>query len=130
MNLVDLTLEAASAVTHLRKPNLDDWLKAIDPVLEAAGEPSIGRNTIEDIKVSDLTVEICTSYSVRGCDQSTNVRLPVAILIADNPIQAATRYKLSNALTEAKSRLKTAQNAVQLHSAEVEKLEASLAAMA
>jgi hypothetical protein len=58
------------------------------------------------------------------------VCLPVAILEADNPVQAANRHRLTQSLTAAKSRLKSAQNQVLMYSAEVEKLEASLNDMA
>ena len=129
MNLYDRTLAAESDVSTYRSANIDEWIAAIDPVLKAAGECAIGSDKVDDITVSAKKLTIRTSYSVRCCAQTNDMSLPISILEADNPIQAATRYRLGKELAEAKARLATTQRALTEYTEKVAALEAELAAV-
>jgi hypothetical protein len=129
MNLYDQTLAAESEVSIYRSANISEWIEAIDPVLKAAGECSIGRDTVDDISVSETTLTIRTSYSVRCCPQNNDMSLPISVLKADNPIQAATHYRLGNELAEAKTSLSAAQRVLTENTKKVALLEAELAAV-
>ena len=128
MNLYEQTLAVESAVSTYRSANIDAWIEAIDPVLTAAGECAIGNDQVDDITVSEQTLTIRTSYSVRCCAQTNDMSLPIFILKANNPIQAATRYQISNELAESKTRLAAAQRAQTEYTEKVAALEAALAA--
>lgn len=130
MNLYDLTLAAESEVSTYRSADIDEWRAAIDPVLKAAGECVVGTDKVDDISVSAKTLTIRTSYSVRCCAQNNSMSIPVAILKAENPVQAATRYRLGNELVEAKNRMAAAQRALAESTEKVALLEAELAAIA
>lgn len=130
MNLYDQTLAAESDVSTYRSANIDEWIAAIDPVLKAAGECAIGSDKVDGITVSAKTLTIRTSYSVRCCAQNNDMSLPISILTADNPIQAATRYRLGKELAEANTRLAAAQRALTEYTEKVANLEAELAAIA
>lgn len=127
MDLYELTLSAEEAVTTYRHPDIRDWIEAIDPVLAATGEPGIGRDSVDSVNVSDGVLTITTSYSVMNCPDSSTCSLPVTILQAADPIQAAKRYKLEEAVVRAKSDLGDAQRLVASRAANLEKLEAELA---
>jgi hypothetical protein len=98
-------------------------------VLKAAGECAIGHDTVDDITVSKAMLTIRKSYSVRCCAQTDDMSLPISILKAENPIQEATRYRLSKELVEAKTSLSAAQRALTENTKKVGLLEAELAAM-
>lgn len=129
MTLYDQTLVAESEVATYRSANIDDWIAVIDPVLKAAGECTIGSDKVDDVSVSADTVTINTSYSVRCCLQTNSMRIPVSILRADNPIQAATRYRLDMEIADAKNRLASAHRTVTEYSEKVVLLEAERAAI-
>ena len=129
MNLYDRTLAAESDVSTYRSANIDEWIAAIDPVLQAAGECAIGGDKVDDITVSAKTLAIRTSYSVRCCAQTNDMSLPISILEAENPIQAATRYRVGRELAEAKAHLATTQRALTEYTEKVASLEAELAAV-
>jgi len=130
MNLYDLTLAAESEVSTYRSADIDEWRAAIDPVLKAAGECAVGSDKVDDISLSANTLTIRTSYSVRCCAQTNSMSIPVSILKAENPVQAATRFRLGNELAEAKNRMAAAQRALTEYTEKVASLEAELAAVA
>jgi len=129
MDLYERTLAADEAVTTYRHPDIRDWIEAIDPVLAAAGEPCIGRDSVDSVNVSDGVLTITTSYSVMNCPDSSTVDLPVFILQASDPIQAAKRYKLEKAVAKAQSDLVDAQRLVASRTANLAQLEAELASV-
>lgn len=130
MNLYDLTVAAEQDVSTYRSADIEEWRAAIDPVLKAAGEHVVGKDSVDDIALTDTELRIIASYSVRCCDQTRYMRLPIYIVMAENPVRAATHYRVGKELSEAKSRLAAAQRAVTECSAKVSALEVELAASA
>lgn len=130
MSLHDLTVAAEQEFATYRDANIDEWRAAIDPVLKAAGECVIGNDKVDDIEVSAKEIRIRASYSVRCCAQTNDMRLPAFIVKSENPVQAATRYRIDKELSVAKSRLAAAQRSVIEHSEKVTSLEAELATLA
>lgn len=129
MTLYEMTVAAESALAIYKHPNLDDWIAAIDPVLKAAGEFTIGRDTVADISISNQTLTIETHYSVRGCAQANSICIPLSVIQAENPLQAATGYRLNCELTEARANQANARNALEVYTNTVDTLEAQLSAL-
>lgn len=129
MDLLALTQEAASKCSTYRHADLSDWVEAIDPVLEAAGEATIGSDRVDNIDVSGETLTIETSYSVRCCAQTHSVKIPVAILRAQDPVKAAHQYRLSQAINETQRDIDLAQRAVEQSRAKMVLLQTELAAL-
>ena len=126
MNLYDLTLDAEAKVATYRSVNIDEWIEAIDPILKAAGQCTIDRDKVDDITMSSSSLKIQTSYSVRCCAQTNDISIPMSILTADDPIRAATLYRLYNELTEAKQRMSAAQYELSKYTEKVALLEAEI----
>lgn len=126
MNLYDLTLDAEAKVATYRSVNIDEWIEAIDPILKAAGQCTIDRDKVDDITMSSSSLKIQTSYSVRCCAQTNDISIPMSILTADDPIRAATLYRLYNELTEAKQRMSAAQYELTKYTEKVALLEAEI----
>ena len=102
MNLYELTLNAESQVEIYKNPDIDEWRVAIDPVLRAVGQPTVGQDTVESICLDRSELSITTSYSVRCCDQTNYIRLPLNILKAEDPVKAANLFRLKNAIETVK----------------------------
>jgi hypothetical protein len=126
MNLYELTLAAESEVSMYRNADIDKWIMEIDPVFRAAGVCTIGTDKVEDITVSATTLTVRTSYSVRCCSQTQHICLPIQILKEDKPIQAAMRYKLEKALSDAKDCLESAKRSVSEYTEKVSTLQTLL----
>lgn len=126
MNLYDLTVAAQSDISTYRHPNIEEWKAAIDPVLVAAGESSIGRDTIEDVLLSEDYLTIETSYVVRGCENSNTIRIPVELLQSANPVWEANAYRLRINVAAAQLRVSKAQSELNASTEMLAKLQAQL----
>ncbi len=113
MNLLEMTHEAINQVGTYLNPDLDNWKNEIDNILSALGENTIGGDKVENIGFyfwsNQEYLEIKTSYSVRCCEQSNEMHIPIYILESENPIKEARRYFLSKELEEAKHKVNLAQ---------------------
>lgn len=132
MNILELTKATAQKVNlnRLTYPNIRDWLAVIDPLLKAAGQPTIGDDVVEDIHMTVDELQISTSYTVRGCDCENQTGMPLSILEAENPLKAANQYRLGKELSAAKFRLAEAQRAVEENEDKIAQVEADLLSLA
>jgi hypothetical protein len=103
MKLYELTQEAISQFGTYKNPNIDEWIEEIDKVLIALKEPTISSDTIEDIYFDNDNLNIRTSYSVRCCDCSSDMSIPIEILKDENPVKKATKFYLSKELSSAQN---------------------------
>lgn len=110
MNLLEMTQEAINQFDMYRYPDLDDWREHIDKVLSELGECTIGNDKIERLYLSNQSLEIRTSYSVRCCSQENDMSIPLEVLEADAPIKKARETFLTKELAEAEYQLKLKKN--------------------
>ena len=115
MNLIELSEDAESKIAMYRYPDLSEWVSAIDPILEAAGECSIGRDHIESIYLSKTGLNISTSFSSRCCEMSNTMFIPMAILTAENPIRFAKLRKLEGKIRSSEYALEQAKDSIIRH---------------
>ena len=120
MNLLEMTKHAESKFETYRNPDLSDWIAAIDPILEAVGECTIGRDTIDSIYLSKTGLNISTSYSVRCCAMNNRMFVPMEYLTVEDPIKLAKLRKLQSAIASAESGLEAAKNSVIRYEAALE----------
>lgn len=111
--LYQRTLDAALNVRTYKNADIDDWIAEIDPILKAAGECVIGRDKVESILVSDKDVSIETSYSVRCCDQSNEMSIPLHILNSDDPAKAANKFRIESELKNVMHQKSCAQKTIE-----------------
>lgn len=97
--------EAISAFNTYRHPHLDDARKLISDILKAAGKGTIEHDKIETLDEYTGFLRIETSWSTRGCEQTSEFEIPSSIIDADDPIVAATRWGLNEQLAEAQRHL-------------------------
>lgn len=129
MSLYNKTCAASAAVAKYRNPNLDEWRIAIDPVLKAAGEEAIAADRVESIDVTFGTVTINTSYVLCGCKNESSVSLPLSILMAGDPIHAANKFRLENALAVACRQVHEARHRLELSLENEKAITTQLAAL-
>ena len=124
MNLYELTLDAELQVDTYKNPEIDEWRAAIDPILQAAGQPIVGIDSVDFINLNTIELSITTSYSVRCCDQTNTIRIPLNILKAANPIKAANLFRLNKLIAKAKSDILNAERTIETQTKTLETLAA------
>lgn len=126
MNLYDLTLEAEQQLATYRSPDVDEWRKQIDLVLDAAGEGCLGHDHIDNLTVGDEYLHIRTSYTVRCCECNNDYSLPIFILKAENPVQAATIFSLNSEISRVESQLRVHEAGVRSNTERLAQLKTQL----
>lgn len=109
MTLLEIIFDAERQVDTYKHPDLDILREAVDPVLTALGECTVGGDCVESIYVDDDHVHIMTSYSCRGCSNTNDMTIPMAIVEAENPVRAATELTLRKKLKRAVEELNYAR---------------------
>lgn len=100
MSFIEDTFEAAHKVSMYKNPDLADFQDKLDAILEAAGLPCTGGEHISSMQLSEDTLYITTSWSVRCCDQESEYQIPLSILEAEDPLAAARIFKTSSRVAE------------------------------
>lgn len=97
MNLKELTLKAINDIKVFRRPNINEWVQQIDPVLKAFGQCGVNSDSVTLLYIDEddgePTLHISTEYSVRGCMDCNDMSIPVRIITSDDPVAAATEAK-------------------------------------
>lgn len=96
MSLMEQTKNAAKLVSKYRSPDILDWVRKVDPILEALGQPTIGGDYVDIIDLYEGVVTIQTFYRGRGCTQRNDIYIPFSILEAEDPIKAAKILRLKS----------------------------------
>lgn len=110
--LYEIIRNAAHAVGEYRNPDLTEFRAAIDPVLKALGESTIGADKVESIDIYDEYIKIESSYVCRGCGNTCDHTIPMVIVEAVDPIRAATERTLRAKLAESVQKLQYARNSI------------------
>ena len=110
--LIDLIEEAASRIDTYKHPNLDAFRAAVDPILSALGECTVGGDRVESVGIDRSYVYITTWQSCRGCSNTNDLTIPIAIIEAEDPVRAATEHTLRAKLTKAVEELNYARSRV------------------
>lgn len=109
MTLYELTEEAINQFDYYKHPNIDEWEIKIDEVLSALHEPTIRGDKLESLYFTDDTLEIRTSYSVRCCECSNDMSVPISILQDSDPVKKANQFYWSKELEKAQRNVSSAK---------------------
>lgn len=129
MNLIEMTEKSIRDFHVFREPDIGEWVAAIDTILEAAGESTIGEDSLESISLTEAGVHIVASFVSRGCSMSSEMYLPRRVLESEDPIKAANIYRLTNKIREVKNELSFARDKTVRNEDKLAKLVAELGAI-
>jgi hypothetical protein len=88
-----------------RRPNLTEWIKEIDSILEAIGQCCIGNDKVERIYIDCEELHIETSYSIRGCSMTNDMVIPISVIVSTKSIYAAKVHRIRERITTAERRV-------------------------
>jgi hypothetical protein len=126
--LRELINEATEAIETYKHPDVSEVQGKLHDILQAAELGGINRDHLTDLDIYGDHLHIRTEWSARGCAQSSDYRIPMSIIDAEDPIKAATIYGINKRLTEAKNELSYARNSVGRGEKRVAELNAKLEA--
>lgn len=125
--LRELVAQAASDLSMYKHPNIDEAKNRLNKIIEAAGLGSIAHDTVESIDFYGENVRIETSWSVRGCENTSDYVFPVNLLDAADPIKAATVWGLNEKIANEERELGYARLRVKDHEAKLAHFKVELA---
>ena len=123
MNLYESTISAINQFDTYRHPNLSMWIKQIDEVLSSLHDCTIDGDKIESLYLDEEYLQIRTSYSVRCCECSNDISIPVEILQAIDPVKKAQQFYIAKEYEKAQSLLKSAESEVIFATQNLEKIK-------
>jgi len=126
--LRELINEATEAIETYKHPDVDEVQGKLHDILTAAKIGGINRDHLTSLDIYSDYLHIRTEWSARGCAQSSDYRIPMSIIDAEDPIKAATIYGINKRLTEAKNNLSSARASVERNEKQVAELNAELEA--
>ncbi len=110
--LRQLIEDAARALNHYKRPDIDEALERIDALLVAALLGSIQHDRVVCIEERSDHFEIQTEWSARGCAQTSEYELPYCVVDAADPMAAAVSWARTQAMAKAQARINEAQSSL------------------
>ncbi len=111
-NLRAIIEAAQHQIDTFRSPDISEADARLDELLVAAELGSIRHDRIERISEHEGILHIHTSWSARGCTNTSDFEFPTAILDAPDPIAAAKEYGHKKRVSEAEYEVTKARNAL------------------
>lgn len=113
MKLYELTEDAISQFNYYKQPDIDEWQKQIDNILSILNQSIIGGDKLEALYFTNDTLEIRTSYSIRCCECSNDMSVPISILKDCDPVKKANQFYWSKELDKAQHDVSSAKSALE-----------------
>lgn len=95
-SLAEMVSDAVNTYNTYRSPVLSEFVAAIDPVLDALGESTIGNDSVNYLSSGTYGLNLRTTSYCRGCQiDHAYEEIPWEIINAPDPVLTAKRYALS-----------------------------------
>lgn len=121
--------DASSRLGLYKNPDISELHARLGPIFKAAGKGGLVGVRITGIDLGDEDLVIDYAWSARGCSQEDIARIPAHIIDADDPLQAANRWRLETEIESTESEITTLTNDLATKKAKAERLRQELAAL-
>lgn len=98
--------DAQRQLSTYRHPNVSDVSERLSAILQILSRGSLEYDRVDSISEEDGNLVIGTTYSLRGCTNNGEYEIPIEIIDADDPLDAARRWVKQQALNETEQSLK------------------------
>lgn len=115
-----LLREASNAIDTYKRPDVKEAQQFLDELLQAANLGGVAYDEIESIEEYSTHWRVDTRWYMRGCENTSNYRIPSEILDAEDPIAYAKKWAYEQKVEKAK------QDVIRAN-AELERAEVALA---
>lgn len=122
MSLLHRIQQASKDLETYKSPNLGDIQDKLNDLLSEADIGCIAGDRLDSIDVYDDEIVIQTSYSVRGCHDNSTYTLPMSIIEAEDPFNAAKLYGWDKRINHAKALRDHSKREMERYEAQYEKL--------
>jgi hypothetical protein len=101
-NLREIIEDASSAFSTYKHPQISEARVRLNGIIKAAGLGDLEHESIDGICFRKGMIEVCTTYSIRGCSMSGEYVFPASILDEADPLAAAKRWGLEQKVSNAR----------------------------
>jgi hypothetical protein len=129
MTLTELIEKASSDIDMYKHPDIDECQRRLSEILQAAEHGSIMNDHVESLEIYKDTLQIETSWSTRGCSNSSSYRIPMEIIRAEDPIKAAKIWGCKKRISKYEQEVEAAKRSVKYNEEILAKYKAELEAI-
>lgn len=110
----DMIADAIERIDTYKNPDTSAVEAVLDPILKAAGLQTIDNDRLVGLYINERAghLSITTEYSVRGCTSNNDMKLPLAVIDAADPLKAANGWRVDRRMRRAASEQTKAQKAL------------------
>lgn len=126
MTLRTLIDEAQHQLCTYRNPNIATAKEKLTELLKILDLGSLEHDEITSIDEEDDVLVISTAYSIRCCAMTGEYKIPLSIIDAADPVQAAYRWLKEQELTERVENLRSCRDVLVSAQAQVKSLPARI----
>ena len=127
--LRELVDDAIHQIDLYKNPSIDEFEQRFSEILKAARLGSLEHEDIESLGEYGGNIHLTSSWSARGCHNTSDYKIPSAIIDAPDPVAAARRWGCEHRLDEARRREAMARSSLESASAHRAKAQAELDAL-
>jgi hypothetical protein len=110
--LIELIEQASSDLSTFKNPDVGECQRRLDEIIQATGFGGIAHDRLMSLDIYLDTLHIETSWSTRGCSNSSSYTIPMSIIRDDDPIQAAKIWTMEKRIAETEHGLNAARLSV------------------
>ena len=127
--LTELIEKASNDISMYKHPDIDECKRSLSEILKAMQHGSIMNDTVESLEFYKGELLIETTYSCRGCTNSSSYRIPKEILEAEDPIKTASIWSVKKRITKTEQEIENARRNMKYQEQNLITLKAELEAI-
>lgn len=124
VSLRELIDQAIADLDRYKHPDTSEVERRLDEILTAGKLGSIAHDHLEDLSFYKGDLCISTSYSVRGCTQSGQYKIPEAVIDSFDPIATIKVWAKDQRVAAARLEVASAERSLQWRKDELARAEA------
>lgn len=124
--LHELAADVHSCDHPTQHENYREFVSQLDEVLVALGESTIGRDKIAHMCMSPSALSIVTVRYMEGCDQHSDMDIPVHILKSPDPVHSAKCVRLSSTIDATRRQINQHRRDIERLTTDLRRFEAQL----
>lgn len=122
--LRELIDQAVADMDRLKHPDTAEAERCIDEILVAGKLGSLAHEHLEGMHFHDGMLLVDTSYSVRGCSQSSRYEIPETVIDGDDPVAAIKPWAKEQRVAKARDDLAASERQTEWYRGQLAKAEA------
>jgi len=124
--IIELIEQASFDISKYKNPDINECQRKLSELVEAAGYGGLMNDQIESLEIDHDILHIETSWSARGCSNSSSYRIPMKLIRSEDPIKAVKIWGVEKQITKYEFELEDAKKNVTYKEEAIAKLKIEL----